>query len=111
MGASNIGGAAEKDAKRMNSRDVRDNAELRRFELDVDGQTAFAKYRLVEGVITFVHTETPPALTGRGIASTLIRGALEQVRAKGMKVIPQCSFVSHFISKHPQFADLLDHKL
>jgi predicted GNAT family acetyltransferase len=92
----------------MDSRDVRDNAELQRFELDVGGRMAFAEYRLDEGVITFVHTETPTALTGRGIASTLVRGALEQVRAKGLKVIPQCSFVSRFISKHPQFADILD---
>jgi predicted GNAT family acetyltransferase len=104
-----MAGAVEKDATKMNSRDVRDNAELHRFELDVEGQIAFAEYHLDEGVITFVHTKTPTALTGRGIASTLIRGALEQVRARGLKVIPQCSFVSSFIARHPQFADLLDH--
>jgi predicted GNAT family acetyltransferase len=87
--------------------DVRDNVEQKRFELEIEGQIAFAQYRLSDEVMTFIHTETPPALTRRGVASTLIRGALEQVRAKGLKVVPQCSFVSRYIGGHPEFADLL----
>lgn len=59
-------------------------------------------------MLTFHHTEVPPALRGRGIASRLIRGALEQVRARGLKVVPRCDFVRHFIGTHPEFQDLLN---
>jgi uncharacterized protein len=89
------------------SDEVRNNAALHRFELDADGHTAVAYYQLVPGVITFTHTEVPPALSGRGIGSKLARGALEAARAQGLKVVAKCPFVSAYIGKHPEFADLL----
>ncbi|MEX1084105.1 MAG: GNAT family N-acetyltransferase, partial [Xanthobacteraceae bacterium] len=63
---------------------VRNNTALSRFELDAEGIAAVAHYRLADGVITFTHTEVPPALRERGIASRLIQGALEAVRAQGL---------------------------
>jgi predicted GNAT family acetyltransferase len=54
-----------------------------------------------------VHTEVPQALSGQGVASRLIRGALEMVRAQGLKVVSTCPFVSAFMGKHPQYNDLL----
>jgi len=54
---------------------VRDNPALHRFELEAQGHTAVAYYRLAPGVITFTHTEVEPALRGRGIGSALVRGA------------------------------------
>jgi predicted GNAT family acetyltransferase len=57
--------------------------------------------------MTFTHTEVAPEVEGRGIASRLVQGALEQARAQGLKVVPRCRFVSAYIAKHPEFADLL----
>ena len=85
---------------------VRDNPALHRFELDVEGEIAFAIYRRAEGVITFLHTETPRRLRGRGIGSALVRGALETARAEGLKVVARCPFVSDYIAEHPEFGDL-----
>ena len=75
--------------------------------LRVRRHQAFAYYRLTPGVITFVHTEVPQALAGQGVGSKLIRGALEMVRAQGLKVVPQCPFVSAYMGKHPEYNDLL----
>ena len=86
---------------------VRNNTELHRFELDADGHMAVAYYRLSPGVITFTHTEVPNELSGRGIGSALARGALDIVRAQGLKVVAQCPFISAFVGKHPEFNDLL----
>jgi len=86
---------------------VRDNAAQHRFELETDGHTAYLYYRLESGVITLVHTEVPPALGGRGVGSTLVRGALDAIRAKGLKVIAQCPFVAAYMGKHPEFDDLV----
>jgi predicted GNAT family acetyltransferase len=86
---------------------VRDNPALHRFELDAEGHTAAAYYTLAPGVITFTHTDVPAELNGRGIGSALVRGALEQVRARGLKVVAKCPFVSAYMGKHPEFNDLL----
>ena len=87
--------------------EVTDNAGKHRFELAVDGHIAATYYEIADGVITFVHTEVPPELGGKGIGSKLVGGALDQVREDGLKVIPQCAFVKAFIEKHPAFQDLL----
>jgi predicted GNAT family acetyltransferase len=87
--------------------EVRNNTELHRFELDVDGHLAVAYYRPSPGLITFTHTEVPPALGGRGVGSTLVHGALELVRAQGLKVASKCPFVSAYLGKHPEFNDLV----
>jgi predicted GNAT family acetyltransferase len=85
---------------------IRDNSARHRFEMEVDGHVAVAQYSLEPGVITFIHTEVPSALSGRGVGSALARGALEQVRAKGLKVIAQCPFIKAFMDKHTEFNDL-----
>ncbi len=86
---------------------VRHNPALHRFELDIGGHTAIAVYRLADGVMTFTHTEVPPQLRERGIGSQVVRGALEQARAMGVKVAARCPFVGQYIARHPEFLDLL----
>ena len=86
---------------------VRDNPALNRFELDSDGDMAVAYYQLAPGVITFRHTEVPTELSGQGIGSKLVRGALEAARAQGLKVVAKCPFVAAYIAKHQEFNDLL----
>ena len=85
---------------------VRDNAALSRFELDVEGAVAFANYRRAPGMVIITHTETPRALRGRGIASELVQGALELIRADGSKVVAGCGFVVDYLRRHPEFSDL-----
>jgi predicted GNAT family acetyltransferase len=87
---------------------VRDNTALSRFELQTEGGIAVADYHLTPGVITFYHTEVPPGLRERGLASRLMQGALEQARAQGLKVVPRCAFVAHYLDTHPEFKDLRD---
>ena len=86
---------------------IRQNTALSRFELDAEGGTATAHYRLADGTMILHHTETPPHLRGRGIASDVVRGALEAARAQGLKVAPRCGFVRRYMAQHPEFNDLL----
>jgi len=87
--------------------EVRNDPAQRRFELAAEGGIAAAYYTLSPGVITFVHTEVPPALEGRGIGSKLAHGALEAVRAQGLKVVAECPFIRGYIERHAEFSDLL----
>jgi predicted GNAT family acetyltransferase len=83
------------------------NRTQHRYELAVDGHIAASYYEIADGVITFLHTEVPPELAGKGIGSKLIKGVLDQVRAEGLNVIAECPFVKAYIEKHPDYADLL----
>lgn len=86
---------------------VRDNPALHRFELEVDGVVAFSEYKRKDGVVTFIHTEVPDSLGGKGVGSKLAKGALDAVRAAGEKVIARCPFIAAYIKKHAEYQDLL----
>ena len=86
---------------------VRDNAAESRFELAEGGEVAVAAYELAGDVVTFTHTVVPPALRGRGVAGRLVAGALAEVRARGLKIVPACSYVADYVAKHPEARDLL----
>ena len=90
----------------MATSSVRDNKARQRFEMDTGGALAFANYRLTPGTVIITHTETPAALRGRGIASELVKGALDLIRADGSKVVAGCGFVVDYLQKHPEYADL-----
>jgi predicted GNAT family acetyltransferase len=60
---------------------VSNNPALSRYELAVDGHYAATYYEIAGGLITFVHTEVPPELGGKGIGSKLVQGTLDHVRS------------------------------
>ncbi|PQM51629.1 GNAT family N-acetyltransferase [Mycolicibacter virginiensis] len=79
------------------------------YKITVDGEQAgFADYIERGDQRVFHHTVIDKAFGGRGLASTLIGAALADTRAAGKRVVPTCSFVEAYITKHPEFADLVD---
>lgn len=89
------------------SGEVIDNKERHRFEITLDGVTAYAEYERKPGVVALTHTVVPEALGGKGIGSKLAVFALDAIRAEGFKVDPQCKFMAGYIGKHPEYADLV----
>lgn len=87
--------------------EIVNNEDASQFEIQVDGQLAIAQYVRTDQWITFTHTETPAELQGQGVASRLIRGALQYARAQGLRVVPRCPFVAEYIQRHPEFQDLV----
>lgn len=77
---------------------VTNNMALHRYELVVDGLTAFAEYRLDGNRMIFPHTEVPPELGGRGIGGKLVMAALDDAEAKGLEVQADCSFVAKVVA-------------
>jgi predicted GNAT family acetyltransferase len=87
---------------------VRDNPGRNRYELELDGGTAFVTYRRSPGVVTLLHAEVPRELQGHGFGSALVRGTLDLVRAEGSKAVPVCPFIVAFMRRHPEYRDLAD---
>ena len=87
--------------------DVRDNTARHRFELEEEGQIAFADYSLSGDVIVIPHVESPMALRGKGTAGRLMTGVLDIVRERKLKVVPSCPYAAAFIQRHKQYQDLL----
>ncbi len=85
----------------------RDNPAKHRFEYITQGHKAVAIYELSGNVITFIHTLVPPELQGQGIATKVVENALAEVRARGLKVIPECPVFNAYMRKHPETHDLL----
>ena len=86
---------------------VTNNEAKSQYELHVDGGTAIAVYQRRGDVMTFVHTEVPVALRGKGIAAQLIASALEDVRRQGLTIIPRCPYVVNYVERHPEVQDLV----
>jgi uncharacterized protein len=80
-----------------------------RYVVVVDGETkGFADYRVRGDDIVFPHTVIDPGSRGNGLGAVLVRGALDDVRPTGRRVIPSCWYVAEFIGSNPEYADLLD---
>jgi uncharacterized protein len=88
---------------------VQDAPERTRYEITVDGALAgFAVYEdRADGVRVFTHTEVSDAYEGRGIGSALARGALDDVRTSGRRLVPRCPFIAAFIRRHPDYGDVV----
>ncbi len=88
---------------------VKDNPDESRYEAwDDSGVVAgFAQYKLRDGLVIFTHTEVDDAFEGRGVGSTLVRAALDDVRGRGLQVRPVCPFFKSYIEQHPEYQDLL----
>jgi len=89
------------------TRDIKQNQDLQRFEWVEDDALSVLEYKLDANTFTITHTEVPQALSGRGIASDLVKHALNTARSQGWKVRIQCSYAATFVKRHPEYHDLL----
>jgi hypothetical protein len=87
---------------------VRDNPVQTRYEIrDGERLLGHADYDRSGDTTVFIHTEVDPDAGEDGLGSTLVRGALDDVRAKGGSVVARCSFVRGWIERHPDYTDLV----
>jgi uncharacterized protein len=88
--------------------EVRDNRQLHRFELFVDGTRAgLAAYRLRDDAFVVTHSEVSPEFRGRGLGNELAGRTLELIRSMGAKVVPVCPFFAAFVGEHSGHDDIV----
>ena len=88
--------------------EVRNNAAASRYELFVDDElVGVADYAVAGDRVVFPHTEIVRARRGNGLGAVLVKGALDDVRARGRTIVAECPFVQRFVEEHPDYRDLL----
>jgi len=85
--------------------ELTDNAACNRYEMSSGNATAFIEYTKTSDTITLEHTEVPAEMSGQGIGSALVKSVLEDARRRGLKVVPNCTFVQKYLQRHPEYQD------
>ena len=87
---------------------VRDNSATHRYELLLDDEVVgYLMYRTRDQVVTLIHTEIAEQFEGRGLGERLVAGALDDIRERGLQIVPLCPFVAAYLRRHPEYADLV----
>ena len=97
----------------MANLEFRNNEAGFRYEALEGGELVSQIDYTVDGdAMTFTHTGTPPQHRGRQLADKLTRWALDDVRARGRKIVPLCPFTASFVSQHsPDYDDIVVQRL
>ena len=93
--------------REMNNLKIENNEGAQRWEAHLDQHLAVAEYRRRGETIFFIHTEVPPELEGLGVASQLVKTALDDARRQHLAVVPFCPFVAGYIRRHPDYKALV----
>jgi predicted GNAT family acetyltransferase len=83
------------------------NEGMNQFELHTNGRMAFLEYMKEGNKIYMTHTEAPKELQGTGAASELVKKALEYSKENKLTVVPSCSYVAHYVNRHPEWREVL----
>ena len=87
---------------------VSDNNAAHRYELLLDGELVGKLfYRTNDDVVTLIHTEVASHMEGRGLGDQLVAGALDDIRDRGLQIVPLCPFVNAYIRRHPEYGSLI----
>jgi len=80
------------------------DAEHHRYVALLDGEPiGEAVYRDTEDGRVFTHSEIVPEQEHRGYGTQMVRAALDDTRAAGIKPVGQCSMVRNFLAEHPDY--------
>ena len=84
-----------------------DNIEAKQYEIHIEDSIAKIEYIKAQNNIYLTHTEVPTKLEGKGIGSSIVKLTLEDVKSKGLTLIPLCPFVALYIKRNPEWRELV----
>jgi uncharacterized protein len=80
-----------------------------RYEAHIDGQLAgLTTYLVRDDRVILTHAEVCPRWGQRGVATTMVRTAVDDIIAHGKMITPQCPFVIGFVRRHPEYLEHVD---
>jgi predicted GNAT family acetyltransferase len=87
---------------------IQDVPQAHRFEARIgDELVGFASYVRDDQRVIYQHTVVGVPYEGMGIGSTLARAAIEDGRARGLRIKATCPFIKDWMARHPEeFTDV-----
>lgn len=76
------------------------NNEDHRFELEVNGSTAFADYKRDGDTLYIKYVESPIPLRGTGAAGNLMQEIVGVAKNENLKIVPICGYAAAWLKKH-----------
>lgn len=86
---------------------LQDNTADSQYELEIDGQTVFARYRKSEGILTILWVEAPQSLRGTGAAGRLMKLVAADARDQGWSIVPVCGYAAGWLQRSEEYRDLV----
>ena len=83
------------------------NKSAHHFEMNIDGEYAIINYKQSGNVFNLIHTEVAEPLEGNGVGAALVEKTLHYLEDHGLKMVPSCSYVQHYLNKHPEWNKLV----
>lgn len=91
----------------LNTIEVTENEDKKRFEAQVGDLTAVMYRYYSDDSIVITHTKVPDELTGQGLAGHMAKNVLDESRQRGLSVVPVCPYLAAYIERHPEYQDMV----
>ncbi|HEX2559274.1 GNAT family N-acetyltransferase [Phenylobacterium sp.] len=88
--------------------DLRNNEARSRYEMDEQGMTSWADYRLKGERLYIDHVESPVPLRGSGAAGRLMAALAQDAKQRGLKITPICGYAATWLRRSKDYRELLD---
>src|SRR5689334_1758887 len=96
------------DGISMNQMQTEKEGDVQRFEWIEDGRLfGFVDYYRFGNIAVITHTETNPAWDEKGLGSRLAARTIAWMGSEGLRVVPVCSFMAHFLRTHAEYHDVV----
>jgi uncharacterized protein len=88
---------------------IEDDPSARRYRVWLgDEFAAYSEYENEPGRIVFTHTVVRPKFEGRGIGTRLAKYAVNDARARGLRITPVCPFIRSWLERHDEYDPIVD---
>lgn len=84
------------------------NGQAGEYHAHLPGESAIGRLTwIAQGNVRVAeHTLVPREIGGRGVAGKLVDALVADAKAKGFRIVPQCSYVAAQFDRHPEWAPL-----
>ena len=77
----------------------KNNQSSRRYELDVDGEIAYATYHVDGQTLYIDYVEAPLALRGTGAAGRLMEHIVADAKGRNYSITPICGYAASWLRR------------
>ena len=84
---------------------IEDDGRRGRYVTEFEGETAVLDFLRDGDRRVALHVGVPRPIEGRGVGQALVLRMVEDARASGFRIVPQCPFVAVHRRRHPEWED------